>query len=118
MERLISGPLQGDVLHWNTDQQFDITIAIGVLDYIAQPLSRLKAIRKLTSGMFLSAWPRFWTWRMPIRKVRLSMSGCPVYFFRRSHIFHYLSEAGFIVESWDAVGQLYCVKARPSPHGR
>jgi hypothetical protein len=101
-------------LNWKTSQTYDITIAIGFWDYIQDPPERLRLIRKLTKEKFLSAWPRFWTWRMPVRKVRLQyILGCPVYFFRRKQIVAMLREAGFEVVRCDAVGKLFCVEARP-----
>ena len=106
-----------DILDWKTSRTFDITIAIGLWDYIAEPLERLAAIRKMTRGTFLSAWPRFWTWRMPVRKVRLQyIRGCPVYFFRKAQVIRLLREAGFEVLSIETVGKLFCVDARPSSH--
>jgi ubiquinone/menaquinone biosynthesis C-methylase UbiE len=103
-----------DVLNWKTDQKFDIAIAIGFWDYIQDPPERLRLIRNMTKTTFLSAWPRFWTWRMPVRKVRLQyIKGCPVYFFRRQQITGMLREAGFEVVRCDTVGKLFCVEARP-----
>jgi len=103
-----------DVLNWKTDQIYDITIAIGFWDYIQDPPERLRLIRKLTKSKFLSAWPRFWTWRMPVRKVRLQViRGCPVYFFRRPQVEAMLRGAGFEVVRCDTVGKLFCVEARP-----
>ena len=103
-----------DVLNWNPTRKFDITIAIGFWDYIANPLERLRLIRSFTTGRFLSAWPRFWTWRMPVRKVRLEyILGCPVYFFRKPQVYRILEDAGFRVESCEVVGKLFCVDARP-----
>jgi len=60
-----------DVLDWKTSESFDLVIAIGFWDYVADPLSRLQVIRNLTGRTFLSAWPRAGTLRMAIRKVRL-----------------------------------------------
>ncbi len=103
-----------DVLDWKTAQTYDLTIAIGFWDYIQDPPERLRLIRKLTRQKFLSAWPRFWTWRMPVRKIRLQyILGCPVYFFRRKQIVAMLREAGFEVVRCDTVGKLFCVEARP-----
>jgi 2-polyprenyl-3-methyl-5-hydroxy-6-metoxy-1,4-benzoquinol methylase len=102
-----------DVLNWKTDQTYDLTIAIGLWDYIRDPPERLRAIRKLTRTAFLSAWPRFWTWRMPVRKLRLQyIRGCPVYFFRRERVVKLLREAGFEVVRCDVVGKLFCIEAR------
>lgn len=103
-----------DVLHWQTDQIFDITLAIGFWDYIADPPERLRLIRRLTRGTFLSAWPRYWTWRMPVRKVRLEyIRGCPVYFFRKPRVIEMIENAGFEIMDVQTIGQLYCVEARP-----
>jgi SAM-dependent methyltransferase len=102
-----------DVLHWQPTRKFDISIAIGFWDYIANPGERLRLIRNFTTGQFLSAWPRFWTWRMPVRKVRLEyLLGCPVYFFRKPQVCQLLEEAGFGVRSCEVVGKLFCVDAR------
>jgi predicted RNA methylase len=102
-----------DVLDWKTDKKFDITIAIGFWDYIMEPPERLRLIRNMTNTTFLSAWPRFWTWRMPVRKVRLQyILGCPVYFFRKSQVYKMLEGAGFEVVSCETIGKLFCVEAR------
>jgi 2-polyprenyl-3-methyl-5-hydroxy-6-metoxy-1,4-benzoquinol methylase len=102
-----------DVLNWRTEQKFDISIAIGFWDYIQDPPERLRLIRNLTKGTFLSAWPRFWTWRMPVRKVRLQyIGGCPVYFFRKDPVLQMLDSAGFQVVNCQTIGKLFCVEAR------
>ena len=104
----------GDILDLRHDESFDVTLAIGLWDYIRDPLSRLRAIRQLTGERFLSAWPRFWTWRMPLRKVRLQYwRGCPVYFFRKPQICALLDQAGFEVVRFETVGKLFCVESRP-----
>jgi len=104
-----------DILDWTTTQTFDETIAIGLWDYIEHPAARLTRIRALTRERFLSAWPRRWTWRMPIRKVRLTVAGCPVYFFSRQEVESLLVEAGFEIQRIDVIGKLFCVDARPKP---
>ena len=101
-----------DVLDWKTDETFDMLIAIGFWDYVADPLPRLKVIRKLTNRTFLSAWPRTGTLRMAIRKMRLKAAGCPVYFWDRKQVENYLQQAGFAIESCEILGQLFCVQAK------
>jgi SAM-dependent methyltransferase len=105
--------VQADVLDWDAPHAFDTSIAIGFWDYIMDPRERLRRIRSFTTGTFLSAWPRVWTWRMPVRKVRLKMRGCPVYFFRRPQVYSLLQETGFEVRSCKTIGKLFCVDARP-----
>ena len=102
-----------DVLDWKTDLQFDLVIAIGFWDYVGDPLPRLQVIRSIMRGRFLSAWPRAGTWRAAVRKARLKVAGCPVYFWTRSQIEEYLRRAGFGVESCEIYGQLYCVESKP-----
>ena len=111
---LASGFVLSDVLDWKTSESFELVIAIGFWDYVADPLARLQVIRKLTGRTFLSAWPRAGTVRMAIRKVRLKVAGCPVYFWRLTEVESYLNQAGFQVESCEVLGQLYCVRARPA----
>ena len=100
-----------DVLDWKTDEQFDLAIAIGFWDYVADPLPRLQVIRRLTKTTFLSAWPRAATLRSAVRKVRLRMDGCPVYFWHLAQVEDYLKQAGFRVESHEILGQLHCVRS-------
>jgi ubiquinone/menaquinone biosynthesis C-methylase UbiE len=101
-----------DVLDWKTDRKFDLVIAIGFWDYVADPLPRLQSIRRITSDRFLSAWPRAGTWRAMIRKARLRVAGCPVYFWTRPQVEDYLKRAGFRASSWQQHGQLYCVESK------
>jgi SAM-dependent methyltransferase len=106
-----------DVENWMTDERFDLVIAIGFWDYVEDPRSRLAKIRRLSEHRFLSAWPRADTWRAPVRKARLSVLGCPVYFYRQDAVRQLLEGAGFTISSISEIGQLYCVEARLSGSG-
>lgn len=103
--------VQSDILDWRTDRTFDMTIAIGFWDYVANPMPRLHVIRSITKDRFLSAWPRAGTIRAGMRKARLSVAGCPVYFWTRDEVDTYLEQAGFKVDSCEIHGQLYCIEA-------
>ena len=100
-----------DVLDWRTDEQFDLVIAIGFWDYVADPLPRLQVIRQLSKTTFLSAWPRAATLRAAVRKVRLKADGCPVYFWHLAQVEDYLQRAGFRVDSREVLGQLHCIRS-------
>lgn len=104
---------QMDIIDWTRTDVFDETIAIGFWDYFEDPTERLRIIRKMTRERFLSAWPRLWTWRAPIRKVRLTALGCPVYFFSKAEVYKHLEATGFKVISCETVGKLHCVDAVP-----
>ena len=47
-----------------------------------------------------------------MRKVRLKIAGCPVYFWERQQVENYLERAGFRVQSCTVLGQLHCFEAR------
>jgi predicted RNA methylase len=106
--------IHADVEHWMTEERFDLVIAIGFWDYVEDPRSRLAKIRRLSERRFLSAWPRAQTWRAPVRKARLSVLGCPVYFYRQETVCQLLEAAGFTISSISEIGQLYCVDAQLS----
>lgn len=93
---------------------FDITIAVGLFDYTRDAGSYLRKIRKITASRFLGTFPRLRTWRMPIRKVRLGVLGCPVYFYTAKQLESLLTEAGFIPQRVDRVGAIFCVVAVPN----
>jgi 2-polyprenyl-3-methyl-5-hydroxy-6-metoxy-1,4-benzoquinol methylase len=105
--------MQTDLLAYDPESPFDISFGIGLFDYISDPLPVLKKMRKVTTDRAIMAFPRFWTWRAPIRKIRLTVKGCDVFFYRRSKIRKLLAEAGFRRHEVSRVGKLYCVVAYP-----
>jgi ubiquinone/menaquinone biosynthesis C-methylase UbiE len=104
--------MQTDLLEYEPDDHFDVSYGIGLFDYISDPLPVLKKMRAVTRDKTIAAFPRFWTWRAPVRKVRLTLKGCPVFFYTKRKINRLMKEAGFA--SWDVtrVGKLHCVVAR------
>jgi SAM-dependent methyltransferase len=105
---------QHDILQFPETEVFDVTIAVGVFDYTKNALPYLEKIRRVTSGHFLSTFPRYWTYRMPIRKVRLGVLGCPVYFYTAEQVKSLHQKAGFTCERIETVGAIYCVLAKPT----
>lgn len=101
------------ILECPENEIFDITIAVGVFDYTEDSRPFLEKIRKITGSRFLSTFPRYWTYRMPIRKVRLGLLGCPVYFYTEKQIRALHEKAGFTCERIERLGAIYCVLARP-----
>lgn len=103
--------LHSDLLAYDSAERFDVTIGIGLFDYIAEPLPVLRKMREVTRGKMIASFPRLWTWRMPIRKARLTLRGCPVFFFSRGKVESLLRDAGFASPAITTVGKLYCVVA-------
>lgn len=105
--------VRSDLLAFETIERFDVTIGMGLFDYIANPVPVLKKMREVTQGIVIISFPRLWTWRMPVRKIRLMVRGCPVYFFTEGKIHFLVSAAGFTSYEIIPMGKLFCVVAHP-----
>ena len=103
--------IQTDLLEYTPDSNFDVSYGIGLFDYISEPLPVLKKMREVTNDKVILAFPRLMTWRAPVRKVRLTMKGCPVFFYSRSKINRLMRDAGFARWEVTRVGKLHCVVA-------
>ena len=109
--------LHTDLLEYRADSSFDVSIGIGLFDYISDPRPVLKKMRQLTTDKAIMSFPRLYTWRAPVRKARLSLRGCPVFFYTKEQVGRLLKEAGFESYTTTKVGKLHCVVAhskRPS----
>lgn len=101
--------VQSDLLAYAPDGRVDVTIGIGLFDYIADPLPVLRKMREVTSDRIIVSFPRLWTWRAPVRRVRLALRGCPVYFFSATRVRALMKDAGFARTEIHRVGKLHCV---------
>ena len=91
----------------------DVSVAIGLFDYVSQPGLLLRQLHAVTKGTLIASFPRSNTWRAPVRKVRLALKGCPCYFYGRQDLARLLEESGYQTEVMQVVGKLYCVTAKP-----
>ena len=66
----------------------------------------LKRMREVTREKLIATFPIFWTYRMPIRKVRLTLRRCPVYFYTRAKTVE-RCEALFDRVRIDRLGKIY-----------
>jgi len=76
----------GDFMEVDFDQQFNICVAIGVFDYVAQPRPFLEKMRSLANEYLVISFPSKSLIRTPIRKIRYWFKRCPVYFYDRGTI--------------------------------
>lgn len=70
----------------NSNKPFDITLAIGVFDYIKDPISFHTKMKNLSKEKMLASYPAKYAFQMPIRKVWLWTKKCPVYFYTKKKI--------------------------------
>ncbi|MCB2206565.1 methyltransferase domain-containing protein [bacterium] len=105
--------IRGEVQDLEKERQYDVSIGIGLFDYIKDPVPTLREMALRTKSDVVATFPRVNTWRAPIRKIRLSMRGCPVYFFSARGVKSILREAGLHIVEFKRLGKLYFVVARP-----
>lgn len=103
--------VQSDLLSYQASSAVDVSFGIGLFDYITEPLPVLQKMREVTKDKVIASFPRFWTWRAPIRKVRLGLGGCKVVFYTKKSVENLFREAGFEDISITKVGKLHCVVA-------
>ena len=99
--------LAADFMEQAFDREFDVILAIGLFDYVADCGPFLRKMQQLSRRKVVATFPRKWTWRAPIRKVRLAVRQCPVYFFTRPQVARLMDEAGYRGVSIETIGKIY-----------
>ncbi len=98
-----------DIADYDSDSKFDISIAMGLFDYTKDPLPILKKMRGLTIEKLILSFPRLYTWRAPIRKIRLRIKNLDVYFYSKKRLKSIFDSAGFKRYEMIKIGKLHCV---------
>jgi len=101
----------GDFLRMEFPERFDGSIAIGVFDYLAEPGVFLKRLREVTKRKIIATFPCKWTYRAPIRKIRLGILKCPVYFYSVSDVRRLFQALGVTRLMIHRIGQIFLVVA-------
>lgn len=105
--------IQSDLLQYRPAEKFDTCIGIGLFDYIRDPVPVLSRMCASVNRSVIVSFPKRRTWRAPLRKVRLGLKGCGVYFYSMKRLEAVLKQSGFADFRCQEVGQLYCVTAYP-----
>jgi ubiquinone/menaquinone biosynthesis C-methylase UbiE len=92
---------QADFLKCDFDETFDISLAIGLFDYIPDPLVFLEKMRLLTEERVIFTFPRPGGWRAAQRRLRYWLKGCPIYLWSQEYMAACLAAAGY--ENWEFV---------------
>lgn len=103
--------VHADLIQYQPETKPQVCIGIGLFDYVREPLPVLSKMAQVVTDRAIMSFPRFWTWRAPVRKMRLALRQCDVYFYTREQIDSLLDQAGFKRHSLEQVGQLFCVTA-------
>ena len=88
--------VQGDFLGTPIEGRFDVVLALGYFDYIADADTHARRIGELCSGSAVASFPR-WTWtKGPIRKLRYEViNNCPIFDYDRDGVRRLFDDAGF-----------------------
>jgi 2-polyprenyl-3-methyl-5-hydroxy-6-metoxy-1,4-benzoquinol methylase len=95
------------------DERFDASTAMGYFDYIANPVEHLRAMRALTTGTMLASFPKAVEWRVPVRRIRFALRGCPLFLYREREVRELLHAAGIGSFRWIDLGRDYVVVVAP-----
>jgi ubiquinone/menaquinone biosynthesis C-methylase UbiE len=107
----------GDFMERRFDRPFDVTLAVGLFDYVADCAPFLRKMRRVSRVKVVATFPRRWTWRAPLRKLRLALRGCPVFFFTRLQVERLLAQAGFSRFTVERIGKIYFAVGRGAEGG-
>lgn len=82
------------MVDFDTSKKYDITLAIGVFDYVESPTPFIKKMANVTNKFMVLSFPKKMTPQMPIRKIWLMLKNCPVYFYTKREVETILKKAG------------------------
>lgn len=78
--------LTHDILEWDPPQRAQLTLGIGLLDYVKDADEMMRRLAGATDGHLIVSFPKRYHTLVPLRFVRLRAAGCPVYFYSRADV--------------------------------
>lgn len=76
-------------------QRFDYSVALGVMDYLRDPVPMLARMRELTGKEAIASFPGLAPARATLRWIRYGLRGCGVHWFWKAEIGRLFRDAGF-----------------------
>lgn len=86
--------VKADAMEYPFTEKFDAVVALGVLDYVAEPVEFLRRMASLADQKVIASFPRPSLLRAPLRKIRYAMRDCPVFFYSRKRLRKICQAAG------------------------
>lgn len=87
--------IQANYLEWEPGERFDVILAMGFFDYVAEPVSLLQKMRSEARHSVFAAFPSRHWFRTPFRWTRRRLQGTRVYFYSDARIRGLARQAGF-----------------------
>jgi hypothetical protein len=103
--------IEGDFTTAKLQSPFDLVVALGVFDYIADPVPFVQRMATLGNAVAAS-FPK-WTWvKGPIRKLRYeAINSCPIFDYTKREIEFLFRSNGFDRIKIDRIGNGYMLQA-------
>ncbi len=79
---------------YETKEKFDISIALGVFDYLQNPEKFLDKMKMVTKEKIIVSYPAKYAFQAPIRRVWLYSRKCPVFFYTEPQLQRIYENAG------------------------
>ena len=110
--------IQADFLALDLKDKFDISIAMGVFDYVPDQVAFLRKMVALTTGKVIVAFPGHSLLREPARRLRYRLSGKgEIYLYSREDVERIATEAGLHdreIIRIDSSGGVFVLVGRPT----
>jgi SAM-dependent methyltransferase len=108
--------IEADFLDVDLAGDFDLVLALGVFDYVAEPEPMVRRIAALTAGSAVATFPR-WNWiKGPVRHLRYEVVlDCPIYDYTIRELRFLFGAAGFERMRVVKRGAGFLVEAREGP---
>jgi 2-polyprenyl-3-methyl-5-hydroxy-6-metoxy-1,4-benzoquinol methylase len=85
--------VKGNFMEYQFEHSFHICLAIGVMDYVSDPVPLIAKMSQMTTEKLIMSFPSKSTYRMVIRKLRYWIKGCPLYFYNSDDIKKIMAES-------------------------
>lgn len=112
--------IQADFLEYPFREKFDFAVALGVFDYVTDPVRALKRMSEL-AGKVVASFPGLSPVRAPLRKMRYALHGCPVYFYTGAKLKQICRDVGlkhFRIERLASSGYMLVGRTSAALHDR
>jgi 2-polyprenyl-3-methyl-5-hydroxy-6-metoxy-1,4-benzoquinol methylase len=91
---------------------YDYSSGMGFFDYIDDPLTIIKQMKQMTRSRMVMSFPKSREWRVPLRRIRFWMAGCPLYLYSADRVKQLLKDAGIADYEWIELDRDYIVIAK------
>ncbi len=86
--------VQGDFLTLDFGEHYDVALAMGVFDYVADAEGFLRRMVAASQGLVIASFPGTSRVRMRFRQFRYRLRNCPLFFYTRDDLERIVRAAG------------------------